>query len=161
MKSNERKTVLSEKLQDEIKAAIAKKGWGKKEENKIRATVLDEYEHALVEAGESVGIISAESIGEPSTQMTLNTKHYGGVAELNVTTGLPRIIEILDGRKEISTPSMEVFLNKEFNNEKDVRKIALQIKETLLYEISDEFAIILEDFAVHVTLRREKLSDLS
>jgi len=160
MKSNESDIILSEKLEEEIRKEVESKGFGKKDENKMRATVLDEYEHALVEAGESVGIISAESIGEPSTQMTLNTKHYGGVAELNVTTGLPRIIEILDGRKAISTPTMDVYLKKEYNNEKDVRKIAYQIKETLLYEISDEFAIVLEEFAIHVTLRKEKLADL-
>ncbi|MFT4309033.1 MAG: DNA-directed RNA polymerase subunit A'' [Candidatus Woesearchaeota archaeon] len=147
-------------LASEIESQAQKKGWGKREQNKIRLIVEDEYEHALVEAGESVGIISAESIGEPSTQMTLNTKHYGGVAELNVTTGLPRIIEILDGRKEIATPSMEVYLKKEYNNEKDVRKIALQVKETQLYEVAEEFAIILEEFSVEVSLRKEKLADI-
>ena len=151
---------IPESLVMEIEKQANKKGWGKREQNKMRLIVVEEYEHALVEAGESVGIISAESIGEPSTQMTLNTKHYGGVAELNVTTGLPRIIEILDGRKEIATPSMEVYLKKEYNNEKDVRKIALQVKETQLYEVAEEFAIILEDFAVEVSLRKDKLADI-
>src|SRR3989344_4362476 len=61
--------------------------------------VVEEYNAIKAQPGESVGLISAESIGEPGTQMTLNTFHYAGVAEMNVTTGLPRVIEILDGRK--------------------------------------------------------------
>ena len=67
-----------------------------------------EYQSSLVDPGESVGLIAAESIGEPGTQMTLNTFHFAGVSEMNVTTGLPRLIEILDGRKTISTEMMEV-----------------------------------------------------
>ena len=67
---------------------------------------------SLAEPGESVGLVGAESIGEPGTQMTLNTFHFAGVSELNVTTGLPRIIEILDGRKTIGTRMMEVHLKK-------------------------------------------------
>ena len=122
--------------------------------------VLEEYENAQAEPGESVGIISAESIGEPSTQMTLDTKHASGVAELNVTTGLPRIIEILDGRKEISTPSMEVYLLPDFNNEKDVRRIAYRIKETFLKEIVSEFEIDLEAFSIKAKLIERKMNDI-
>ena len=83
---------------------------------------VDEYEGARVEPGESVGLVSAESIGEPGTQMTLNTFHFAGVAEMNVTMGLPRIIEILDGRKELKTPMMEIFLRSPYNKGKDIRK---------------------------------------
>ena len=72
--------------------------------------VLEEFELTKVEPGESVGLIAAESIGEPGTQMTLNTFLFAGVAEMNVTMGLPRIIEILDARKIIKTPQMEIFL---------------------------------------------------
>ena len=122
--------------------------------------VLEEYERAQAEPGESVGIISAESIGEPSTQMTLDTKHTAGVAELNVTTGLPRIIEILDGRKAIATPSMELYLKPEYNNERDVRTIAYRIKETFLDEAVDEFEIDLESFAIRARLRQKKLEEL-
>ncbi|MFT4308669.1 MAG: DNA-directed RNA polymerase subunit A'' [Candidatus Woesearchaeota archaeon] len=126
----------------------------------VYETVLEEYERAQAEPGESVGIISAESIGEPSTQMTLDTKHTAGVAELNVTTGLPRIIEILDGRKAIATPSMEIYLKPEYNNERDVRTIAYRIKETFLDEAVDEFEIDLESFAIRARLRQKKLEEL-
>jgi DNA-directed RNA polymerase subunit A" len=135
-------------------------GLTKTQLREIFERVLEEYEGAQAEPGESVGIISAESIGEPSTQMTLDTKHTAGVAELNVTTGLPRIIEILDGRKLIATPSMEIYLKSDFNNEKDVRTIAYRIKETFLDELVDEFEIDLESFAIRAKLRGKRLEDL-
>src|SRR3989338_5287942 len=76
----------------------------------ILEQTVAEYNESKADPGECIGNISAESIGEPSTKMTLNTFHFAGVAEMNVTVGLPRIIEILDGRKEISTPMMEIYL---------------------------------------------------
>lgn len=153
------KEIIPERLVLDIEAK-APKELTKSQLREIYETVLDEFEHARAEAGESVGIISAESIGEPSTQMTLDTKHASGVAELNVTTGLPRIIEILDGRKTIATPSMEIYLLAEYNNEQDVRQIAYRIKETFLDEVVDEFEIDLENFAITAQLRKGKLDDL-
>ncbi len=152
---------------DELPEAIKKKidealpeGIKESEKKKIYEKAFEEYKKALVEPGESVGIIGAESIGEPATQMTLNTKHFSGVAELNVTTGLPRIIEIVDGRKTISTPSMEIYLKEEYENEEDVKKYTLQIKETNLYEIATEFNVNLEEFSIEVKLDEEKIKKL-
>src|SRR3989344_7089442 len=68
------------------------------------------YHNKKIEAGEAIGIITAESFGEPSTQMVLRTHHLSGVSEMNVTVGLPRLIEIFDARKEPSTPIMEIYL---------------------------------------------------
>ncbi len=122
--------------------------------------VYEEYENARVEAGESVGLISAESIGEPSTQMTLDTFHFAGAAEMNVTLGLPRIIEILDGRKSIKTPMMEVFLNPPYNKGKDIRKVSLMIKETKLGEIVSEYVINIVDLSIELKFDAEKLGIL-
>lgn len=160
--AEERINEIREQLPPSLRDRIEENGGNltKTQLREVYEIVLDEYDHARAEPGESVGIISAESIGEPSTQMTLDTKHASGVAELNVTTGLPRIIEILDGRKEISTPSMEVYLLPEFNNEKDVRKIAYQIKETFLKEICAEFEIDLESFSIRAKLIEKKLDDI-
>jgi DNA-directed RNA polymerase subunit A" len=128
---------------------------------KIAEKLLEEYEYAKVHAGESVGIVSAESIGEPGTQMTLNTFHFAGVAEMNVTMGLPRIIEILDCRKKIKTPMMEIFLKKPYNKGKDIRKLALSIKETVFDEIAKEFVINIVDSKVDVILNKERMKELS
>jgi len=94
-----------------------------------------------VAPGEAIGVVTAQSFGEASTQMVLNVFHSAGVAEMQVTQGLPRIIEILDARKLPKTPSMEVYLDKEHNNEKDARTIAEKIKEVKLKEIISDIAI--------------------
>lgn len=127
---------------------------------KVVETVFNEYVRARVEPGECVGLVAAESIGEPGTQMTLNTFHFAGVAEMNVTMGLPRIIEILDGRKELKTPMMEIFLKKPFNKGKDIKSIALEIKETCLNDIVTEFVINVVDFVIEAKLNVGKLKEL-
>ena len=63
-----------------------------------------------LDSGEAIGIVTAQSFGEASTQMVLRTFHMAGVAEMQVTTGLPRLIEIFDARKKPSSPKMEIYL---------------------------------------------------
>jgi DNA-directed RNA polymerase subunit A" len=92
---------------------------------------------------EAVGITTAQSIGEPGTQMTMRTFHYAGVATVNVTQGLPRIIEIVDARKVPKTPTMIIYMD-ELNskgkplrtNEKFVRDIAAAIETTTATDIA-------------------------
>ena len=62
------------------------------------------YVKAKIEPGSTVGAVGAQSIGEPGTQMTLKTFHFAGVASMNVTLGVPRIKEIINAAKAISTP---------------------------------------------------------
>ena len=127
---------------------------------KVAKRIYDEYNAAKIDAGEAVGLVAAESIGEPGTQMTLNTFHYAGVAEMNVTMGLPRIIEILDGRKQITTPHMEIFLKSPYNKGKDIREIAMQIKETKLGELVFEFVMNIVDLKIDLKLNTEKMKEL-
>ncbi len=91
--------------------------------------------------GEAIGLVTAQSFGEPSTQMALNVFHAAGVSEMQVTQGLPRLIEILDARKKPSTPAMEIFLDSAHNNDKDARIIAEKIKEVKLKEIISEINV--------------------
>ena len=110
-----------------------------------------------VSPGEAIGIITAQSFGESSTQMVLNVFHSAGVAEMQVTQGLPRLIEILDARKKPSTPTMEIFLDKEHNNEKDSRIIAEKIKEVKLKEIMSEINIDFATKKLEVVVDKESL----
>ncbi len=150
---------LPQKLIDEIRANL-QKGINHAKLKKILDTTVEEYENAKVHPGESVGVISAESIGEPGTQMTLNTFHFAGVAEMNITLGLPRIIEILDGRKQLETPTMEIYLNQPYSKGKDIKEFALTIKETKLSEIALEFSISLVEAEIEVKLDKEKMKVL-
>lgn len=150
---------ISPALLAQVRALIPEKT-GKAKLKQILDAVIVEYRRAQVEAGECVGLVAAESIGEPSTQMTLNTFHFAGVAEMNITTGLPRIIEILDGRKEISTPMMEIYLKKPYNQGKDIKELALQIKETKVHEIIAEISIDMGNQCVELSLNTDKLKTL-
>jgi DNA-directed RNA polymerase subunit A" len=128
---------------------------------KIMELVLEDYQQALITPGEGVGLIAAESIGEPGTQMTLNTKHFAGVAEMSVTTGLPRLIEILDGRKEISTPSMEVYLDAPYCDGKNLNEIALKIKQVTVEDLAESFSINLAESTIEITLNQKNMASLN
>lgn len=127
---------------------------------KILEKVLEEYTTSLAEAGESVGLVAAESIGEPGTQMTLNTFHFAGVAEMQVTTGLPRLIEILDGRKTISTRTMDLYLNEPYNKGKDITKVAESLKETTFGEFIKEIVVNLAESKLEATLDEARMKHL-
>lgn len=154
----EYKDQLPKKILDEVKEYT--KGMSEVKIKKVLVAVLEEYENTKVEPGECVGVVSAESIGEPGTQMTLNTFHFAGVAEMNVTMGLPRIIEILDGRSKLKTPMMEIYLEAPYSQGKDIRKIALSIKETLLGEVVSEFIINIADTSIELKINEEKMKDI-
>ena len=111
----------------------------------------------LIVPNESVGIIAAQSIGEPGTQMTMRTFHYAGVAEMNVTLGLPRLIEIVDARRVPSTPIMEIHLHESVRNDLDkVRAIASDIERTTVIDIADVETDI-SSMEVLVRLDRRKM----
>jgi DNA-directed RNA polymerase subunit A" len=150
-----KKSVLPPKLQKEVDSFEDTR----MSPERVNELVSDEYALMQAEPGESVGLIASESIGEPGTQMTLNTFHFAGVAEMNVTVGLPRIIEILDGRRKISTPMMEIFLSSPYNQGKDIKKIALEIKESTLADIATEFSINIGDSRVEVTLDQNRIKE--
>jgi len=107
--------------------------------------------------GEAIGIITAQSLGEPSTQMTLNVFHFAGVAEFAITLGLPRLIELFDARKQPTTPVMEIYLKPEKNNEADAEKIAERIKEITLREIVSEIKINFTEMKIEITLDPKEL----
>ena len=109
----------------------------KKRLHEVLEKVCDKYEIHRIDANESAGIVSAQSIGEPGTQMTMRTFHYAGVAEMNVTLGLPRLIEIVDARRVPSTPIMEIHTKSNYHELEKMRKIATEIEVTILEDIAE------------------------
>ncbi len=102
----------------------------------IIESVKRAYVNAMVEPGEAVGTIAAQSIGEPGTQMTLRTFHYAGVAELNVTLGLPRLIEIIDARRVPSAALMTIYLKEKYARSKEkARAFAQKIEMTTIEDV--------------------------
>ena len=100
-------------------------------------TITGDYKRAIVAPGEMVGMIAGQSIGEVSTQMTLNTFHFSGVAsKSNVTRGVPRIEEILSLSSEIKNPSLSVYLKPEDERQKEkAQTIMYMLEHTKLEEI--------------------------
>jgi len=107
--------------------------------------VAGEHLDKEISPGEAIGIVTAQSFGESSTQMTLNVFHFAGVQEMQITLGLPRLIELFDARKTPSTPAMEIYLDKEYNNEKESKIIAEKIKEVYFKDILLEAKINFSD----------------
>ncbi|MCZ7385371.1 MAG: DNA-directed RNA polymerase subunit A'' [Candidatus Methanoperedens sp.] len=122
---------LPQKVINNLVHELSDKKVSKKQMDLIVERVLSGYLNSSIEAGEAAGVVSAQSIGEPGTQMTMRTFHYAGVAEINVTLGLPRLIEIVDARKNPSTPMMTIFLEKEYAFDRDkARELAWKIEAT-------------------------------
>ncbi len=97
----------------------------------------DEFRRSSVDVTEACGIVGAQSIGEPGTQMTMRTFHFAGVAEINVTLGLPRLIEIVDARRQPSTPTMTLYLDDKVKaDRKAATAIANRIETTTLGQIA-------------------------
>jgi len=122
----------------ELKSELAKAKLSREGVDQAINLTLENYKRALVEPGEAVGIVAAQSMGEPGTQMTLRTFHYAGVREQNVTLGLPRLIEIVDARRTPSTPIMAIYLDKEHRKSKEkATEIARNIINTNLEDIAE------------------------
>lgn len=102
--------------------------------------VLGELENrwsrSMVAPGEMVGVLAAQSIGEPATQMTLNTFHFAGVSSKNVTLGVPRLKEILNVAKDIKTPSMVVYLDSANATQEDAKKLRNAVEHTSLRSVT-------------------------
>ena len=99
------------------------------------------YMKSVIDPGEAVGIVAGQSIGEPSTQMTLNTFHLAGHSTKNVTLGIPRLREIvMTASANISTPSMTLHLNPETSRE-DGQKFAKGISKLTLAEVVDSIVV--------------------
>ena len=103
----------------------------------IQKTIKEIFHNSKISPGEMVGAVAAQSIGEPATQMTLNTFHFAGVsAKSNVTRGIPRLKELLHVSKNIKSPSTKIYLKDEFSHDKNKSAfIKNQLEYTLMKDI--------------------------
>ncbi len=162
--SKDAKDVLPEGIYEELITNLFEKAveaeLTPKEMEEIRNDVVRTYLRSIVDPGEPVGTVAAQSIGEPGTQMTLRTFHYAGVRELNVTLGLPRLIELVDARKSPETPLMEIHLDEEhrYDEEKAI-EIARKIEMTKLENVASAVDIDLFENKLTIILDPEMLQD--
>ncbi|AEE86573.1 DNA-directed RNA polymerase II subunit 1 [Arabidopsis thaliana] len=110
-----RSTLASKRVLEEYKLSREAFEW-------VIGEIESRFLQSLVAPGEMIGCVAAQSIGEPATQMTLNTFHYAGVSAKNVTLGVPRLREIINVAKRIKTPSLSVYLTPEASKSKEGAK---------------------------------------
>lgn len=115
-------------------------------------TCIKRYHLKRIEAGTAVGAVGAQSIGEPGTQMTLKTFHFAGVASMNVTLGVPRIKEIINAAKNISTPIITAKLVSE-NDVKAARIVKARIEKTVLGEVAKNIKAVLRPGQASVSVK--------
>ncbi|KAK0630036.1 hypothetical protein B0T17DRAFT_589651 [Bombardia bombarda] len=102
----------------------------------ILGEIENRWSRSFVSPGEMVGVLAAQSIGEPATQMTLNTFHFAGVSSKNVTLGVPRLKEILNVASNIKTPSMNVYLDKPNPTKEEAKALRGAIEQTSLRSVT-------------------------
>ncbi len=153
--SEEAASLLPPKLRKEAEE-FASKIKSRKQSEDFLNLVTSTYLKAKVEPGEGVGVVAAQSLGEPGTQMMMRTKHYAGTA-MDVTRGLPRLIEIFDARRTPKTPMMEIYLDKANNTIEKAESIAHRLKETRIKNIMTEMSTDFAKYSVTVTLDRNEL----
>ena len=130
---------FSGKIIHDMTLAIHERGIKKLTKKQASDVINDAYaalDKASIDPFEAAGILTAQSIGEPGTQMTMRTFHYAGVATVNVTQGLPRIIEIVDARKVPSTPTMIIRLMPDKNSPEEAQKLAASLEITTTANIA-------------------------
>ncbi len=121
--------ILPPHVIEKVESLAKRRKWTEKQKMKVLEELARRYSKAMFEPGEAIGIITAQSISEPATQMTMRTYHFAGSAGIQVTLGLPRMIEIFDAKKEPDTPMMTIYLKDKYNTKSHAKKLAEWIKE--------------------------------
>lgn len=151
---------LPKKLVEEIVAIAEVYKLSKNQADELADVVKEKYDQLIVEPGEAVGIVAAQSLGEPGTQLTLRTKHFAGAAEVSVGSGIQRVEEIVDGRSKAKYPTMTIYLNPEIKKDKGkVEKFAkslIDVRIRDVVKINEDF----ENMKVAVEMIAEKTKPL-
>ncbi|MCI4465413.1 MAG: DNA-directed RNA polymerase subunit A'' [Thermoproteus sp.] len=143
-------------LYEDLKKAVE----GLDEETALRLIyrTLRLYALSLIDAGEAIGIITAQSIGEPSTQMILRSFHFAGLREFSMARGLPRMIEIVDARRKPSTPLMYVYLKPPYNKSKEsATEVAKKIQLTTIENLAKFVDVDYITYGITIELDPEQM----
>jgi len=137
-------------LLDEVERVAKEMKLSEEKKNKLLELVKKFYLKSMFEPGEAIGIITAQSISEPATQMTMRTYHFAGSAGIKVTYGLPRLVEIFDAKKELETPVMEIYLKREFNNMEKAKELAESIVEKKISDVVKGISMNLSENSIEI-----------
>lgn len=153
--------MIPKKVLEEFEVFCKNKKFSKKEKREAKKKLEELYERMKVEPGESVGEIASQSLGEPGTQMMMESIHAVGMLEakaIKTVLGLPRLIEIFDARREPKTPIMKIYLKKDYaTNPKKAEQVVEKLKETNLEEITDLISLNLSDLSLEIEINNKDL----
>ena len=135
---------LPKSVMDAIAVIAEREALSKQDTDDFIEVIEKRFKSIRVEPGEAVGIVAAQSLGEPGTQLTLRTKHYAGAAEVSVGSGIQRVEEIVDGRSKAKYPTMTIFLDEKLRT--DYSKAEIFAKSLIDVRMSDVVETH-EDFA--------------
>ena len=142
---------LPEKIRDDIKSVAQQLKLSESEKKKFIERVLQAYRKSAFEPGEAIGMLAAQSISEPATQLTMRSYHIAGAAQIKVTLGLPRLVEIFDARHAPATPAMTIYLKKGASKERAF-EVASDIREVKLEGIVNNTSIDLLNQQIEFSL---------
>ncbi|NHN41567.1 DNA-directed RNA polymerase subunit A'' [Halorubellus sp. JP-L1] len=150
---------VPEELREDVYRVVDERNASVEAADDIAKAVANRWRETRVEPLDPVGTVSAQSIGEPGTQLTMNTFHYAGVAEIDVTQGLPRLIELVDARKTPDTPMMTIHLEDEYAASRErAHEVVWQLEATKILALGDVSTNV-ADMNVSVDLNPETLDE--
>lgn len=145
-----RSTLCSKRVAEEFRLTTESFEW-------LVGEIETRFQQAQVQPGEMVGALAAQSLGEPATQMTLNTFHYAGVSAKNVTLGVPRLKEIINISKKPKTPSLTVFLTGAAARDAEKAKDVLcRLEHTTLRKVTANTAIYYDPNPQESVIREDR-----
>ncbi len=151
------KDVLPQKIIDDAKKAFAEFDLTEAQKQKAIEKIVALYNKSKYEPGEAVGVVTAQSVSEPGTQMAMRSYQLAGTVEIKVTQGLPRLIEIFDARKEPQTPMMTIHMIKSWNSKEKAKQIVSEIQETKLGDVIEDAFVDLLNMNVEYVFDEKKL----
>ncbi|OGI12456.1 DNA-directed RNA polymerase subunit A'' [Candidatus Micrarchaeota archaeon RBG_16_36_9] len=157
MKLSELKDVLPPKIVDDLIIAFKEFKLTESQKKKAIERVINLYKNSCYEPGEAVGVVAAQSISEPATQMTMRTYHLAGASEIKVTLGLPRLVEIFDARRSPKTPLMTIYLQKKYNTMEKAYEIAAEVQETQLSDMTTEPGVDILNMRIEIPLDNKEI----
>jgi DNA-directed RNA polymerase subunit A" len=159
MRMSELKDVLPPKIVDDLDNAFKEFKPTEAQKKKAIERVINLYKNSCYEPGEAIGVVAAQSISEPATQMTMRTYHLAGASEIKVTLGLPRLVEIFDARRSPKTPMMTIYLDKRHNTMEKASEVAADIQETQLADIAIEPAVDILNMRIEIPLDFKEIKE--
>jgi len=159
MKLKELKNVLPPKIIEDLKIAFKEFKLTPAQKKKAIDRLVKIYKNSCYEPGEATGVVAAQSISEPATQMTMRTYHLAGASEIRVTLGLPRLIEIFDARRTPKTPTMNIYLKKSYSTMERAYKVAAEIQETKLKDIATDPAVDILNMRIEIPLDFKEIKE--